>query len=107
MAKDGIIIKLDDAGNPVLKQRKDEAELDYYVDNKKADLESYTDMVLTASKFTASAEPGSAANAQTGAPADAFVIPTLKNNHGQPSNTYIAAESRDKIERLNMILQEQ
>lgn len=51
MAKNGLVYYFDDNGNAVLKQKKDGAEIDFFVDNKKIDFDSYLDGVLAQNKF--------------------------------------------------------
>lgn len=57
MAKNGLHFILDEAGNAILKQRKDGVDIDYFVDNKKVDLDSYIDGVLASNKFVQINDP--------------------------------------------------
>jgi hypothetical protein len=105
MAKDNVILSFDEVGNPVLKQRRDGIDLDYFVDNKKMNLESYSDHTLIENKFTAGFE--AKPSTQTGAdPANTVVLPALKNNSSTLSNPYIAEESRTKLAQLGLTVQE-
>jgi hypothetical protein len=51
MAKQGLIVHFDGNGQPIIKQRKDGAEIDYYVNNKPVDYASFIDGVLAQNKF--------------------------------------------------------
>lgn len=51
IAKNNLVIGFDANGNPTLKQRKDGAEIDYFVDNKPVNFDSFLDGVLAQNKF--------------------------------------------------------
>jgi len=51
LAKNSLIISFDEMGNPLLRQRKDGGEIEYFVDNKKVDLSTFMDSTLAANKF--------------------------------------------------------
>jgi len=51
MAKNGLIVHFDGNNQPILKQRKEGAEIDYYVDNKPVNYASFIDGVLAQNKF--------------------------------------------------------
>ncbi|GEO08770.1 hypothetical protein [Segetibacter aerophilus] len=76
MAKQGIIVTFDEAGNPVLKQRKDGADIDYFVDNKKIDYDNFVDGVLASNKFVQINDPNPAPN------------PGQGNNPPQPQRSF-------------------
>lgn len=63
MAKKGITIGFNEHGFPEVKQIKDGILIDYFVDNKKIDIDSYTTSVLIENKFIQSKET-SGQNAQ-------------------------------------------
>ena len=50
-AKNGLVINFDANGQPQLKQRKDGAEIDYFIDNKPVNYSSFVDGVLAQNKF--------------------------------------------------------
>jgi len=49
--KNGLVISFDANGQPTLKQRKDGAEIDYFVDNKPINYSQFIDGVLAQNKF--------------------------------------------------------
>lgn len=51
MAKDSLQVMFDEAGQPLLKQRKDGTDIDFFVDNKKVDYSTFIDGVLAQNKF--------------------------------------------------------
>ncbi len=62
MAKEGIFVSFDEAGNPVLKTKRDGSDLDYFVDNKKVDYNEFLDGVLAQNKFLQVNDPGNPPN---------------------------------------------
>jgi hypothetical protein len=51
MAKNGLIVTFDGNGQPLLKQRKDGAEIDFYVNNKQVGYADFIDGALAQNKF--------------------------------------------------------
>lgn len=51
MAKNNLLVNFDEAGNPVLRQRVDGAEVKYFKDNKEIDYSNFIDGVLAQNKF--------------------------------------------------------
>src|SRR6478609_1808580 len=51
MAKKHLLISFDEAGNPVLKEKKDGAEIPYFFENKPMDLSNFLDGVLAQNNF--------------------------------------------------------
>ena len=51
MAKEGLIVHFDGNNQPIIKQRKDGAEIDYYVDNKPKSYQEFVDGVLATNRF--------------------------------------------------------
>jgi hypothetical protein len=99
MAKHGLNFLFDDAGNLVLKQKKDGAEIDYFVDNKKMDAGSFIDGVLAQNKFVHVSDQSSQ-NANNGAGNNGFQ-PANQNNQN-PTNAAVVAESKAKLAELGM-----
>jgi hypothetical protein len=50
-AKHGLVVNFDANGQPTLKQRKDGAEIDFFIDNKPVNYSSFIDGVLAQHKF--------------------------------------------------------
>ena len=72
-AKNGLVINFDANGQPQLKQRKDGAEIDYFIDNKPVNYSSFVDGVLAQNKFLQVNDPnpdngGQGNNPQPGTP---------------------------------------
>ncbi len=94
MAKHGLVFYFDDNGNPVLKQKKDGAEIDYYVDNKPVNFDQFIDGVLAQNKFVQINDPnppnpGGGNNPQ----------PT-PGGTPNPTNSTLAAEISSQLEQL-------
>jgi hypothetical protein len=51
LAKHNLIITFDGNGQPILKQRKDGADIDFFVDNKQVTFDGFIDGVLAQNKF--------------------------------------------------------
>jgi hypothetical protein len=98
MAKHGLNVSFDEAGNPILKQRKDGADLDYYVDNKKVDFSGFIDGVLAQNKFVQINDQQQQQSSNGGATGNNGSQPAT----GVPTNTSIAAESRSKLAQLGI-----
>jgi hypothetical protein len=99
MAKHGLVFLFDDAGNMVLKQKKDGAEIDYFVDNKKVDASSFIDGVLAQNKYVHvndSAQPTNGGN-------NNFQQPQNVNPQA-PVNTSVVEESNRKLAELGINL---
>ncbi len=70
MAKNGLIVTFDGNGQPLLKQRKDGAEIDFYVNNKQVGYADFIDGALAQNKFIQindpNPNPGGGGNSQRG-----------------------------------------
>jgi hypothetical protein len=51
LSSKGLIIKFNEMGSDVIKQKVGDVEVDYYLDNKKVDLSSFVDATLKDKKF--------------------------------------------------------
>lgn len=91
MAKHGLVFYFDDNGNAVLKQKKDGAEIDYYVDNKSVNFDQFIDGVLAQNKFVQVNEP----NPQNPGP-----VNNPQPTPGNPTNSTIAAEIGNQLAML-------
>jgi hypothetical protein len=94
MAKNGLFIALGDNGLPVLKQKKDGSDMDYFVDNKKVDYASFVDGVLAQNKFLHLTDP----NPQN-PPAPGNNPPTP----GNPVNQHVVSELDSQLQQFNQV----
>ncbi len=92
LAKNGLRVHLDEFGNQILKQVKDGAEVDYYVNNKIVNFDDLVDRTLADNKFVQINDPAP----QNGS---AGKTPLVPSSNAQ-SNSTIAEESRLKLESL-------
>lgn len=97
MAKHGLQILFDEAGNAVLKQRKDGADIDFFVDNKKVGYTDYVDGVLASNKFLQINDQSS--QTSQGGPGNTG---SQQSNNNNPVNQSILAESKAKMAELGM-----
>jgi hypothetical protein len=98
MAKHGLNVSYDEANNPILKQRKDGADLEYYVDNKKISYNDFIAGVLAQNKFVQINDQQQQQTGNGGATGNNGSQPAT----GVPTNTTIAAESRAKLSQLGL-----
>lgn len=98
MAKHGLQFLFDDAGNLILKQKKDGAEIDYFVDNKKMDAGSFIDGVLSQNKFVHVSDSAQATNAGGN---NGYQQQSQQQNQN-PTNSSVVEESKAKLAQLGI-----
>lgn len=97
MAKNGLIVHFDGNNQPIIKQRKDGAEIDYYVDNKPVNYSNFIDGVLAQNKFVQINDPnpnpgGGGNNPGNGNPA----------NPAAPSNATVVSSIDAQLQQLGI-----
>lgn len=92
IAKNNLVVNFDEAGNPVLRQRVDGAEVKYFKDNKEIDYSSFIDGVLAQNKFVQVNDP------KPPTPASGNNPPQPPN--GNPTNLAAVAEIERQMQEL-------
>ncbi len=92
MAKNGLQLSFDDFGNPVIKQLKEGAYVNYFVDNKPVDYNGFIDGVLAKDKFLQINDPQPTNGNGNRPPAT--------GQPGVPTNSSIAQETQLMIDQL-------
>lgn len=98
MAKHGLNVTFDEAGNPVLKQRKDGTDMDYFVENKKVGYSDFIDSVLANNKFVQVNDQQS--QQQNNGSGDTY----RQQNNNSPRNESVVAESAAKLAELGLTI---
>lgn len=94
MAKHGLQILFDENGSPILKQRKEGADIDYFVDNKKVDVSAFIDGVLAQNKFLQINDSDQATNAG-GNNQQQF-----NHNTSTPTNAQVVQETQELLSQI-------
>lgn len=97
MAKMGLQVSFDDAGDPILRQIKDGTAIEYFVDNKKIDYSSFIDSVLANNKFVQVNDQPPPTNQAPGNPQN-----QSNNRQVSPSNHASANQLRQQAKELRV-----
>lgn len=92
MAKNGLQLSFDDFGNPVIKQLKEGAYVNYFVDNKPVDYNGFIDGVLAKDKFLQINDP-QPTNGNGNRP-------LATGQPGVPTNSAIAQETQLMLDQI-------
>jgi hypothetical protein len=100
MAKHGLQFFFDEFGNAILKQRKDGADIDFFVDNKKIGYNDFIDGVLAQNKFLQLNDQSNQNGNNESGPGKKPLV----NAPGIPTNQAIVDETNVQLQMLGAIV---